>query len=116
MDAYGAMYPAQIVGGPDWLIKDAYNIKGKVPDDIQAAQQWMKRQDHIEQNRTMQQSLLADRFHLKAHFETRVLPVYELVPAKRRPQNHRVPAPPELKPGDATPRFLTRRSAVPVPR
>ena len=28
---YGAMYPAQIVGGPDWLIKDAYNIEGKAP-------------------------------------------------------------------------------------
>ena len=112
MDAYGAMYPAQIVGGPDWLIKDAYNIKGKVPDDIQAAQQSMKRQDRIEQNRRMQQSLLADRFHLKAHFETRVLPVYEIVPAKGGLKITAVSAPPEFKPGDATPRF---RPGDPLP-
>ena len=48
----------------------------------------------------MQQSLLADRFHLKAHFETRVLPVYELVPAKGGLKITEVPAPPERKPGD----------------
>ena len=103
MDAYGAMYPAQVVGGPDWLIKDAYNIKGKVPDDIEAAQQKMKRQDRIDQNKGMQQSLLADRFHLKAHFETRVLPVYEIVPAKEGLKITAVPAPPERKPGDPLP-------------
>src|ERR1035441_1778672 len=37
MNAYGAMYPAQVVGGPDWLDKDAYDIKSKVPDDLEAA-------------------------------------------------------------------------------
>jgi len=30
----------------------------------------------------MQQSLLADRFDLKVHFETREMPIFELVPAK----------------------------------
>ena len=48
----------------------------------------------------MQQSLLADRFHLKAHFETHVLPVYEVVPAKGGLRIAEVPAPPERKPGD----------------
>ncbi len=105
MSAYGAMYAAQVVGGPDWVNKDAYDIKGKVPDDIEAAQQTMKRQDRIDQNQRMQQSLLADRFHLKAHFETRVLPVYEIVPAKGGLKITAVPAPPEIKPGDPMPRF-----------
>ena len=103
MNAYGAMYPAQVIGGPDWLNKDSYNIKGKVPDDIEAAQQTMKRDDQIDQNRAMQQSLLADRFHLKAHFETRVLPVYELVPAKGGLKITKVDAPSERKPGDQLP-------------
>ena len=103
MDAYGAIYEAQVVGGPDWLNKDSYNIKGKVPDDIEAAQQTMKRDDRLNQTRTMQQSLLADRFHLKAHFETRVLPVYELVPAKGGLKITEVAAPPERKPGDPLP-------------
>jgi uncharacterized protein (TIGR03435 family) len=103
MNAYGAIYAAQVVGGPDWLNKDAYDIKGKVPDELQAAQQSMKRQDRIDQNQMMQQSLLADRFHLKAHFETRVLPVYEIVPAKGGLKITAVPAPPERKAGDPPP-------------
>jgi uncharacterized protein (TIGR03435 family) len=100
MDAYGAKYAAQVIGGPDWLSKDSYVIHGKVPDDVQAVLQKMTSQDRIDQNRSMQQSLLADRFHLKAHFETRVLPVYELVPAKGGLKITEVPAPPERKPGD----------------
>jgi uncharacterized protein (TIGR03435 family) len=112
MNAYGAMYAAQVVGGPDWLNKDAYDIKGKVPDDIEAAFQTMKRDDQLNQNRSMQQSLLADRFHLKAHFETRVLPVYEIVPAKGGLKITEIPAPPEFKPGDTPPRF---RPGDPVP-
>jgi uncharacterized protein (TIGR03435 family) len=100
MDAYGATYPAQVIGGPDWLNKDAYSIKGKVPDDLEAAFQTMTRDERIDQTRRMQQSLLADRFHLKAHFETRVLSVYELAPAKGGLMITEVPAPPERKPGD----------------
>jgi uncharacterized protein (TIGR03435 family) len=112
MNAYGAMYAAQIVGGPDWLNKDAYDIKGKVPDDLEAAFQTMKRDDRIDQDRAMQQSLLADRFQLKAHFETRVLPVYELVPAKGGLKITPVPAPPEPKPGDPP---IQIRPGVPLP-
>ncbi len=103
MNAYGTNYSAQVVGGPDWLNKDSYNIKGKVPDDLQAAQQTMKREDRLNQTRGMEQALLADRFRLKAHFETRVLPVYEMVPAKGGLTITEVPAPPERKPGDAAP-------------
>jgi bla regulator protein blaR1 len=100
MNAYGAICPAQVVGGPDWLNKDAYDIKGKVPEDLEAAQQNMKFSDRQVQTRSMQQSLLADRFHLKAHFETRVLPVYEIVPAKGGLKITEVPAPPERKTSD----------------
>jgi uncharacterized protein (TIGR03435 family) len=100
MNAYGASYAAQVVGGSDWLNKDAYDIKGKVPDELEAAFQNMKFSERMDQNRSMQQSLLADRFHLKAHFETRVLPIYELIPAKGGLKIIEVPAPPERKPGD----------------
>ena len=73
MDAYGATYAAQVIGGPDWLNKDSYVIQGKVSEDIEAALQKKTSQDRIDQNRSMQQSLLADRFHLKAHFESACL-------------------------------------------
>jgi uncharacterized protein (TIGR03435 family) len=100
MNAYGALYAPQIIGGPEWLNKDAYVINGKVSDDLEAGFQKMTREDHTNQTRMMQQCLLADRFHLKAHFETRTLPVYELVPAKSGLKITEVSAPPEHKPGD----------------
>jgi uncharacterized protein (TIGR03435 family) len=112
MDAYGAKYAAQIIGGPDWINKDSYVIHGKVPDDLEAVLQKKTSQDRIDQNRSMQQSLLADRFHLKAHFETRVLPVYELVPAKGGLKITEVPAPPERKPGDPP---ISHRDGDPLP-
>jgi uncharacterized protein (TIGR03435 family) len=123
MNAYGATYAAQIVGGPDWLNKDAYNIKGKLPDDLQAASQKMSFTERFDQNRSLQQSLLADRFHLQAHFETRILPVYEIVPARGGLKIAEVPAPPErksgdpsirLRPGDALPpgTSMTTRSST----
>jgi uncharacterized protein (TIGR03435 family) len=112
MNAYGAVYPPQIVGGPDWLNKDAYDIKGKVPDELESALQKMTREERINKTRIMQQCLLADRFHLKVHFETRVLPVYELVPAKSGLKITEVPAPPETKPADSP---MRPRSDDPLP-
>jgi uncharacterized protein (TIGR03435 family) len=99
MNAYGAIYAAQVVGGPDWLNKDAYNINGKIPDDLNATLQKMTRDDRISQTRMMQQRLLAERFHLQAHVEARVLPVYELQAAKAGLKLTIVPAPPEPKSG-----------------
>ena len=101
MNAYGAIYAAQIAGGPDWLNKDAYAINGKMSEDLATESKKMTREDRSSQTRMMQQSLLADRFHLTAHFETRVLPVYELVPAKGGLKITEVPAPAEHKPGDS---------------
>ncbi len=103
MDAYGARYAAQIVGGPDWLDKDPYRINAKSSAEVEAAMQKMTSADASNQERAMKQSLLADRFHLKAHFEIRILPVYELVPAKGGLKISEVPAPPDLKPGDPQP-------------
>ena len=60
----------------------------------------------------MQQALLTDRFHLKLHFETRVLPVYEIVPAKGGIKITEVPAPPERKPGDPP---IQMQPGAPVP-
>ena len=41
----------------------------------------------------MKQSLLADRFKLKSHFETREMPVYDLVIAKGGPKLKENPEP-----------------------
>jgi uncharacterized protein (TIGR03435 family) len=112
MDAYGAIYSAQVVGGPDWLSKDSYEIKGKASDDVEAAFQNMKFDNRYDQTRSMKQSLLADRFHLKAHFESRVLPVYEIVPAKSGLKITAVAEPLERKPTDPP---IDMRPGNPVP-
>ena len=91
MDAYDAFYATQVLGGPEWLNKDAYEIKGKFPDDLEAAYQKMAEADRDAQTRSMQPSLLSDRFHLKAHFETRILPRLRARARQRRPQDHRRP-------------------------
>jgi bla regulator protein BlaR1 len=86
MNAFGAAYPPQVVGGPDWFNKDAYLIKGKVPDELVSALQKTTREGRLEQTRMMEKCLLVDRFHLKSHFETRVLPVYVALSIPRRLQ------------------------------
>jgi uncharacterized protein (TIGR03435 family) len=73
---------SQVVGGPAWIDKDKYDIKGKAPDELRAAMEEMSHDEHDATINTMQQALLADRFHLKVHFETREMPLFEMVPAK----------------------------------
>ena len=77
----------RVVGGPDWLRQDIqYEIQAKIEDSLFAAMQKMTPAQQREQVDLMQQSLLADRFKLKVHFETRDTPVYALVVAKGGPK------------------------------
>jgi uncharacterized protein (TIGR03435 family) len=61
----------QIVGGPDWVDRDRWDIVAKGEGD-----------PAFEQLVAMMQTLLADRFKLVTHRETRELPIYALVPAR----------------------------------
>jgi uncharacterized protein (TIGR03435 family) len=78
----------RIIGGPDWLRQDIdqYEIQAKIGDADYEAMQKMTPAQQREQVALMEQSLLADRFNLKVHFETREMPVYTLVVAKRGPR------------------------------
>jgi bla regulator protein blaR1 len=77
----------RVVGGPDWLRQDIqYDIQAKIDDSLFASMQKMTPAQQREQVDLMQQSLLADRFKLKVHFETRDMPVYALVVAKGGPK------------------------------
>jgi uncharacterized protein (TIGR03435 family) len=62
----------QIVGGPEWLDSDRFDITAKASVPF--------KQDEA---RAMLQALLAERFGLKTHTETRELPVYLLVLARK---------------------------------
>jgi bla regulator protein blaR1 len=62
----------QIVGGPDWLGSDRFDIIAKAPDgDFNA-----------DVMRPMLQSLLVERFKLGFHKETRDMPIYALMKAR----------------------------------
>jgi len=57
----------QIVGGPDWINTDPFDVEARA--------------DHsssVDDLHAMFQNLLADRFHLKYHMETREGPVYAM--------------------------------------
>ncbi len=65
----------ELFGGPKWIDSEHFDIDGKAASIVL----W----DQIMQ---MLQSLLADRFKLKVHRETRTLPVYALTVAKSGPK------------------------------
>ena len=62
---------SQVVGGPAWINSEGYDIEVKPGTDTDPKQWWL-----------MWQTLLADRFELRLHRETRELPVYVLTAAK----------------------------------
>jgi bla regulator protein BlaR1 len=81
--AYGVPVTGdRVMGGPDWMDKEIYRIEGKIPDDAFVRMQTMSGEERKAQALLMLRSLLAERFKLKVHTETREAPVYELVIAK----------------------------------
>lgn len=63
--------PSQLVGGPEWVDSDRFDITAKLPDDAPP-----------DQTGLMLQSLLAERFKLIVHKETRETQIYALVLAR----------------------------------
>jgi uncharacterized protein (TIGR03435 family) len=62
----------QVVGGPDWVNTDRFDVAAKAPDGAPP-----------EQTRAMVRTLLKDRFKLVVHMETRDTPIYALVTARQ---------------------------------
>jgi uncharacterized protein (TIGR03435 family) len=67
--------PSQIVGGPAWISTPGYDIEAKPESPTDQKHMWL-----------MLQTLLADRFKLALHRDTRELPVFELTVAKSGPK------------------------------
>ncbi len=63
------------ISAPDWLNFERYDIAAKYPVGTP-----------LDQVRVMLQNLLADRFKLKMHRESKELPIYALVAAKNGPK------------------------------
>ncbi len=74
VEAYGVKR-YQVSGGPKWLDSERFDIVAKVPEGATK-----------EQVRVMLQNLLAERFKLTVHRESKELPVYALVVAAKGPK------------------------------
>jgi uncharacterized protein (TIGR03435 family) len=73
-------------GLPAWADNDKFDVQAKANDDVTAALLKLPREEQETSTREMLQSLLADRFKLRVHYESKVQPVYELVVAPRGPK------------------------------
>jgi uncharacterized protein (TIGR03435 family) len=80
--AFGLGYEDELANAPSWVTNDRFDVQGKLDDDQVAALGKLNRNDREGQMRLMMQSMLAERFHLTYHFETRHLAVYQLEIAK----------------------------------
>ena len=92
MNAYGLTMPSQISGLPGWADSDGFDIEAKMDEDTTAALKKLPKEERVRQNGLMMQSLLADRFQLKIHHETKALPVYDLAIAKGGLKMKKAPA------------------------
>jgi uncharacterized protein (TIGR03435 family) len=86
--------PDRISGVPAWAFYTSsvrYDIDAKVPEVNLS--QWKDPAQQPAMLRAMLQAMLADRFQLAAHRETKEIPIYQLALGKRAPK---------LKPSEAT--------------
>lgn len=73
---------SRILGASGWATSSKYDIEAKSDQALADKLALLSYPDAKDQLLKMVQLLLADRFHLAAHRESRELPVYELVAAK----------------------------------
>ena len=72
----------KVVGGPDWINTEVFDILGKMDAAEFQRERTMNRGAKHERRQMMDQSVLADRFHLKMHTEMQDQPVYALTVVK----------------------------------
>jgi len=93
----------QISGEPKWFDSERYDIEAK-PDSATAVKlDKLPREQRGDEIRQMMQALLAERFHLSLHRQTKDLPVYALVVAKGGPKLQKSDFVPPDKPGALPP-------------
>lgn len=82
--AYG-IPESRISGGPKWISSERFDIEAKTDNPAADRLRTLARDQRTLQTRTMFQQLLADRFKLTVHWETRDLRVYAMVLAQKGP-------------------------------
>ena len=73
----------RILDGPKWLDSTRFDIEAKMDDSVADHLRTLAHGPRRLETQAMFQQLLADRFKLAVHWETRELPVYALAVAKK---------------------------------
>jgi uncharacterized protein (TIGR03435 family) len=84
--AYGLRSKDQVSGGREWARNELFDIQAKMSEAEMAEMQKLSPSETKARREGMLQALLAERFKLKVHSETRQAPVFELVVAKTGPK------------------------------
>jgi uncharacterized protein (TIGR03435 family) len=101
--AYG--FDAPVDGAPDWVTKTLYNIQARSDEAADAKLAKLTDNEVRLEKRHAIRALLAERFDLKTHMETRNSAIYNLVLVKGGVKMQPVPPPPPPAPGEAPPPF-----------
>jgi len=106
--AFGILNDEQLVGVTDKIFREEFDVDAKMDSSVADAFQKLTQDERKAARQQMLQSLLADRFRLVYHRETRELSVYNLVIAKGGLKMK------EAKPGDTYPDGLKRADGSPA--
>ena len=71
--AFGQLQDFQLIGGPDWISSDRFDIEAKIEGGAPMTPQVLQ---------SVIRQILEERFALKTHRETRELPIYALMVAR----------------------------------
>ncbi len=93
------IHPKQVTGGPAWLKEDHYDMDILTDHDGAPSLAWA---------RGVVRKLLADRFSLKSHEETKVLSAYVLTVSRKGPNLTKSPSDPDSPPELGGPQGMYR--------
>jgi uncharacterized protein (TIGR03435 family) len=74
----------QVTGGPDWMYVEGFDIEARPPEPSRSGESTANATRLNDEQRQMLLELLAERFHLQFHRETRKGPVYFLTRTSKR--------------------------------
>jgi len=75
-------FPFQISGGPDWLDSRYFTVQAKSDPSVDEQLAKLTDDQGRQEKLNMLQAMLADRFHMRAHWETKQQPAYLMTIAK----------------------------------
>jgi uncharacterized protein (TIGR03435 family) len=79
---------SRILGGPKWIGSERFDVEAKTDSAATDRLRMLDRDQRRIEMQAMFQELLAERFKLAVHWETRELPVYAMMVAKKGPLLH----------------------------